>query len=68
MTHADTFARFIGVLAETLDAPTAYAERLHLSRFHVDRIVSRRHRGTLTQPRLSSRALSYCMPGTETHA
>ena len=40
MTQTDTFARFIDVLAETLDAPTAYAERLHLSRFHVDRIVS----------------------------
>jgi AraC family transcriptional regulator len=37
---ADTFFRFVDVLAESLDDPTAYPERLHLSRFHVDRIVS----------------------------
>lgn len=40
MTPTDTFARFVDVLAETLDEPASYAERLHLSRFHVDRIVS----------------------------
>jgi AraC family transcriptional regulator len=40
VTRADTFARFIDVLAETLDAPSPYAEQLHLSRFHVDRIIS----------------------------
>jgi AraC-like DNA-binding protein len=40
VTTADTFRRFVDVLAETLDEPRAYAERLHLSRFHVDRIVS----------------------------
>jgi AraC-like DNA-binding protein len=28
------------VLAETLDVPPRYSERLHLSRFHIDRIVS----------------------------
>jgi AraC-like DNA-binding protein len=40
----DTFARFVGVLAETLDDRNANGEelasRLHLSRFHVDRLVS----------------------------
>jgi AraC family transcriptional regulator len=40
MTPNDTFARFVGVLAETLDRPAGYADRLHLSRFHLDRIVS----------------------------
>ena len=40
MTPADTFTRFLDVLAETLDEPGGYPERLHLSRFHVDRIVS----------------------------
>jgi len=40
MTPTDTFRRFVDVLAETLDEPGAYPERLHLSRFHVDRIVS----------------------------
>jgi AraC-like DNA-binding protein len=40
MTPADTFSRFLAVLAETLDEPGSYPERLHLSRFHVDRIVS----------------------------
>ncbi|MGZ4334778.1 MAG: helix-turn-helix domain-containing protein [Gaiellaceae bacterium] len=36
----DTFARFVDALAESLDDPAGYAERLHLSRFHLDRIVS----------------------------
>jgi AraC-like DNA-binding protein len=40
----DTFARFVDVLAETLDDRRANGEvlasRLHLSRFHVDRLVS----------------------------
>jgi AraC family transcriptional regulator len=40
----DTFARFVGVLAESLDdhdaSGEALASRLHLSRFHVDRLVS----------------------------
>ncbi len=40
----DTFARFVDVLAETLDDHDAsgavLASRLHLSRFHVDRLVS----------------------------
>jgi AraC-like DNA-binding protein len=40
VTHSDTFARFVDVLAETLDSPSTYPDRLHLSRFHVDRIVS----------------------------
>jgi AraC-like DNA-binding protein len=40
MSGADTFARFVETLAETLDDPSGYAERLHLSRFHLDRIVS----------------------------
>ena len=43
-TAADTFSRFVAVLAETLDDPgtdgAALASRLHLSRFHVDRLVS----------------------------
>jgi AraC-like DNA-binding protein len=43
-TGADTFARFVAVLAETLDDHAAsgdvLAARLHLSRFHVDRLVS----------------------------
>jgi AraC-like DNA-binding protein len=40
MTPTDTFARFVDVLADSLDDPPRYAERLHLSRFHLDRIVS----------------------------
>jgi AraC-like DNA-binding protein len=40
MTPVDTFARFVEVLADSLDDPPRYAERLHLSRFHLDRIVS----------------------------
>jgi AraC family transcriptional regulator len=40
MTYDDTFRRFVDVLAETLDEPASYPGRLHLSRFHVDRIVS----------------------------
>jgi AraC-like DNA-binding protein len=40
----DTFARFVDTLAETLDDHTATGEalaaRLHLSRFHFDRLVS----------------------------
>ena len=44
MTATDTFARFVEVLAQTLDDPCApgdaVARRLHLSRFHLDRIVS----------------------------
>jgi AraC family transcriptional regulator len=40
----DTFARFVDVLAESLDDHDASGEelasRLHLSRFHVDRLVS----------------------------
>jgi AraC-like DNA-binding protein len=39
MTPTDTFHRFVDVLARSLDEPR-YAEQLHLSRFHVDRIVS----------------------------
>ena len=43
-TATDTFARFVDVLAETLDDHDAsgaeLASRLHLSRFHVDRLVS----------------------------
>ena len=42
-TAADTFARFVGVLAGALDDHgadgAALAARLHLSRFHVDRLV-----------------------------
>lgn len=44
MTHrTDTFAAFVAVLAEGLDSDldgTAFADRLHLSRHHLDRIVS----------------------------
>jgi AraC-like DNA-binding protein len=40
MTATDTFSRFVEVLAESLDDPAGYADRLHLSRFHLDRIVS----------------------------
>ena len=40
----DTFARFLDVLAETLDdhraGGDALAARLHMSRFHFDRLVS----------------------------
>lgn len=40
----DTFARFLDVLADTLDEPAAtgaeLAARLHLSRFHADRMVA----------------------------
>ena len=40
-TATDTFARFVDVLAESLDEPVApLMERLHLSRFHATRIVS----------------------------
>lgn len=40
MTATDTFADFVDHLAEALDDPDAKAhERLHLSRFHLDRIV-----------------------------
>ena len=43
-TTTDTFARFVDVLAETLDehelSGEALASRVHLSRFHLDRIVS----------------------------
>jgi AraC family transcriptional regulator len=43
-TTTDTFARFVDVLAETLDDRDASGEklasRLHLSRFHCDRLVS----------------------------
>ena len=42
---SDTFARFVDVLAETLDEPRRRRARhsrraLHLSRFHFDRLVS----------------------------
>ncbi len=44
MTAADTFAAFVEVLADALDdhevTGDALARRLHLSRFHVDRLVS----------------------------
>src|SRR4051812_1956703 len=40
----DAFARFISVLTDTLDEPSvdgaALAARLHLSRFHSDRLVT----------------------------
>ena len=43
-TTTDTFTRFVDVLAETLDDRTAsgqaLASRMHLSRFHFDRLVS----------------------------
>jgi AraC family transcriptional regulator len=43
-TGADTFARFVAVLAETLDEPgirgDAVAARLHLSRFHASRLIA----------------------------
>jgi hypothetical protein len=43
-TAADTFARFLGVLADSLDDHdadgAALAAQLHLSRFHCDRLVS----------------------------
>jgi AraC family transcriptional regulator len=43
-TMTDTFARFVNVLAVTLDnhdaSGEALASRLHLSRFHFDRLVS----------------------------
>ncbi len=43
-TQTDTLARFVDVLTETLDAPDVSADdlaaRLHLSRFHADRIVA----------------------------
>jgi methylphosphotriester-DNA--protein-cysteine methyltransferase len=43
-TMTDTFARFVDVLATTLDdddaSGEALASRLHLSRFHFDRLVS----------------------------
>ena len=41
MTATDTFAAFLEALAETLDLGSEErARRLHLSRFHLDRIVS----------------------------
>jgi AraC family transcriptional regulator len=44
MTATDTFAAFVAVLADSLDDHEATGEdlaaRLHLSRFHVDRLVS----------------------------
>ena len=43
-TATDTFARFLNVLSDTLDehgaSGEALASRLHLSRFHFDRLVS----------------------------
>src|SRR6478752_3286624 len=40
-TAADTFAEFLATLAETLDlGGDERARRLHLSRFHLDRVVS----------------------------
>ena len=43
-TATDTFARFVGLLAATLDdhdlSGEALASRIHLSRFHFDRLVS----------------------------
>ena len=43
-TTTDTFARFVDVLADTLDdhdaTGEALASRLHLSRFHFDRLVT----------------------------
>jgi AraC family transcriptional regulator len=43
-TATDTFARFVDVLADTLDdhelSGEALAARVHLSRFHCDRLVS----------------------------
>jgi AraC-like DNA-binding protein len=43
-TATDTFARFVDVLAESLDehdlSGAAIASRLHLSRFHADRLVT----------------------------
>jgi AraC family transcriptional regulator len=40
----DTFARFLDVLADTLDEPAStgaeLASRLHLSRFHADRLIT----------------------------
>jgi AraC-like DNA-binding protein len=40
----DTLSRFLDVLTDTLDdraaTSAAIASRLHLSRFHVDRLVS----------------------------
>ncbi len=43
-TTTDTFSRFVDVLAETLDdreaSGEALASRMHLSRFHFDRLVS----------------------------
>lgn len=43
-SNTDTFGRYVGILAETLDdhatSPTQLAQRLYTSRFHLDRIVS----------------------------
>ena len=43
-TAADTFARFVAVLADTMDDHDtdgeALASRVHLSRFHCDRLIS----------------------------
>jgi AraC-like DNA-binding protein len=44
VTGSDTFAAFVGILAETLDdhdaSPEDLAARAHLSRFHFDRLVA----------------------------
>lgn len=44
MGHTDSFARFVEILAETMDDHEASAEslaaRVHLSRFHFDRLIS----------------------------
>ena len=40
-TAADTFAEFLATLVETLDESSEErARRLHLSRHHLDRVVS----------------------------
>lgn len=69
MTPADTFTRFVDVLAEALDDPDTSAEtlaaRLHLSRFHFDRLISqaageppRRFRRRILLERAAYRLLS----------
>ena len=65
-TSTDTFARFVDVLAETLDdhatCGQALASRLHLSRFHFDRLVSaacRRAAGDAAPPRAPRAWLAY---------
>jgi AraC-like DNA-binding protein len=44
VTHDDTFARFLDVLADALDDHGAsgndLAQRVHLSRFHLDRVIA----------------------------